>query len=105
MMTGRQVRLRYLVLLGMRWFPVGLVIPVLMLLPLERGLTIAQVGAVAAIQGVTVLLLELPTGGLSDALGRRPVLLAAGVINLASLGLWLVADSVAVFAVVYLLQG
>jgi hypothetical protein len=104
-MTAGQAQFRYLVLLGLRWFPVGLAIPVLMLLPLERGLTIAQVGAVAAIQGITVLFLELPTGGLSDAVGRRPVLLIAGVINLASLGLWVVADSVAVFAVVYLLQG
>ena len=33
------------------------------------------------LQGITVLLLELPTGGLSDAIGRRPVLLLAGVID------------------------
>ena len=104
-MTVGQARFRYLFLLGIRWFPVGLIIPVLVLLPLERGLTIAQVGAVAAVQGVTVLLLELPTGGLSDAVGRRPVLLLAGVVNAVSLGLWVVADSVALFALVYLLQG
>ena len=30
---------------GLRWFPVGLIIPVLVLLPLERGLSIAQVAA------------------------------------------------------------
>ncbi|MBG0566193.1 MFS transporter [Actinoplanes aureus] len=104
-MTVEQARFRYLLLAGLRWFPVGLLIPVMMLLPLERGLTIAQVGAVAAIQGITVLFLELPTGGLSDAVGRRPVLLIAGVVNLASVGLWLVADSVPIFALVYLLQG
>ncbi|WP_328460052.1 MFS transporter [Actinoplanes sp. NBC_00393] len=104
-MTVEQARFRYLLLLGLRWFPVGLMIPVMMLLPLERGLTIAQVGAVAAIQGITVLFLELPTGGLSDAVGRRPVLLIAGVVNLVSLGIWTVADSVGLFAVVYLLQG
>ncbi|MEV6301720.1 MFS transporter [Actinoplanes sp. NPDC051861] len=104
-MTAEQLRLRYLVLLGLRWLPVGLVIPVIVLLPLERGLTVAQVGAVAAVQGFTVLFLELPTGGLSDAVGRRPVLLAAGVINLAALSLWTVADTVSMFAVVYLLQG
>ncbi|MEU4558191.1 MFS transporter [Actinoplanes sp. NPDC023936] len=104
-MTVEQARFRYLFLLGLRWFPVGLTIPVLVLLPLERGLSIAQVGAVAAIQGFTVLVLELPTGGLSDALGRRPVLLIAGVVNLASLAIWSFADSVALFAVVYLLQG
>ncbi|WP_433826180.1 MFS transporter [Actinoplanes sp. CA-015351] len=104
-MTVEQARFRFLLLLGLRWFPVGLTIPVLVLLPLERGLSIAQVGAVAAIQGITVLVLELPTGGLSDAVGRRPVLLIAGVVNIGSLAIWTVAGSVALFAVAYLLQG
>ncbi|WP_229072462.1 MFS transporter [Actinoplanes sp. DH11] len=104
-MTADQARFRFLFLLGLRWFPVGLTIPVVVLLPLERGLSIAQVGAVAAVQGITVLVLELPTGGLSDAVGRRPVLLIAGVVNVAALALWTFADSVALFAVVYLLQG
>ena len=84
-LTETQVRRRFLFLLGLRWFPVGLMIPVLVLLPLERGLTIAQFGAAAAAQGLIVLFLELPTGGLSDAIGRRPVLLLAGLLNLASL--------------------
>ena len=84
-LTVAQARHRFLFLLGLRWFPVGLMVPVFVLLPLERGLTIAQVGAAAAMQGITVLVLELPTGGLSDAIGRRPVLLLAGVINLASM--------------------
>ena len=104
-LTETQVRRRYLFLLGLRWFPVGLMIPVLVLIPLERGLTIAQFGAAAAVQGLTVLVLELPTGGLSDAIGRRPVLLLAGLINLAALAVLSVASSVALFVVVYLLQG
>ncbi|MFD1371623.1 MFS transporter [Actinoplanes sichuanensis] len=85
--------------------PVGLLIPVLVLLPLGRGLSIAQIGAAVAVQGVVVLMLELPTGGLADALGRRPVLLAAGLVNLAALTLFVVADTVALLAVSYLLQG
>ncbi|MBB2942966.1 putative MFS family arabinose efflux permease [Actinoplanes lutulentus] len=104
-MTVEQARFRYLFLLGLRWFPVGLTIPVVVLLPLERGLSIAQVGAVAAIQGITVLVLELPTGGLSDAVGRRPVLLIAGLVNVGALAIWTFADTVALFATVYLLQG
>ncbi len=104
-LTVAQAQKRFLFLLGLRWFPVGLMIPVHVLLPLERGLTIAQLGAVAALQGLLVLFLELPTGGLSDAMGRRPVLLIAGVVNLASLAVLSVADSVALFAVVFALQG
>ena len=52
-----------------------------------------------------MLFLELPTGGLSDALGRRPVLIVASLVGLAALGLLYVADSVAMFAGVTLLQG
>jgi len=98
-------RARFLVLLGLRWLPVGLMIPVTVLLPLDRGLSLAQYGSVAALQGLVVLLLELPTGGLSDAIGRRPVLLLAGVVEIVALSLLTVADSVLIFMVFYLLQG
>lgn len=100
-----QVSRRFLVLLALRWFPVGLLIPVIVLLPLDRGLTLAQYGSAAALQGLTVLLLELPTGGLSDAIGRRPVLLLAGVIELVALSLLTVADTVLLFVVFFVLQG
>ncbi len=104
-LTARQVQRRFLLLHGLRWLPTGLLIPVLVLLPLERGLTLAQYGAAAAVQGIVVLALELPTGGLSDALGRRPVLLMAGVVSLASVALLAVADTVVLFMAAYLLQG
>jgi len=99
------VRTRFLLLLALRWLPVGLMIPVIVLLPLERGLTLAQYGSAAALQGITVMLLELPTGGLSDAIGRRPVLLLAGVINLAALSFLTIADSVPLFVIFFGLQG
>jgi MFS family permease len=82
-----------------------LFIPVFVLLPLERGLSLAQFGVVAAAQGLLVLALELPTGGLADALGRRPVLVLAAAVNLASLGLLAVADSMGLFVVAFALQG
>jgi DHA1 family tetracycline resistance protein-like MFS transporter len=104
-LTPTQIRRRFLLLHGLRWLPTGLLIPVLVLLPLERGLSLAQYGAAAAVQGLVVLALELPTGGLSDALGRRPVLLVACVVNLASLAVLAVADTFVLFMVVYLFQG
>jgi DHA1 family tetracycline resistance protein-like MFS transporter len=104
-LSDTQIQRRFLLLHGLRWLPTGLLIPVLVLLPLERGLTLAQYGAAAAAQGLIVLALELPTGGLSDALGRRPVLLVAGVVNLGSVALLAIADSPALFVAVYLLQG
>jgi MFS family permease len=104
-MNAIGARRRYLFLHGLRWLPTGLIIPILVLLPLDRGLTLAQVGAAGVAQGLIVLVLELPTGGLADAIGRRPVLLAAGVVNLASFGLLAVAGSLPLFAAVFALQG
>ncbi len=104
-LTATQARRRFLWLLALRWLPVGLMIPVTVLLPLDRGLTLAQYGSAAALQGLTVLLLELPTGGLSDAIGRRPVLLLAGVVELVALSLLTVAGSLLIFMIFYLLQG
>ncbi|RIQ14491.1 MFS transporter [Jiangella rhizosphaerae] len=101
----RQARTRYLILLALRWMPSGLLLPVLTLLPLDRGLTLSELGLAAAVQGLVVFVLELPTGGISDALGRRPVLVASGVISLVGIGLIFVADSFALFAVAFAVQG
>src|SRR5450756_2666218 len=67
-----------------RWFPVGLTIGVTTLLVLERGMSLTQLGVILSMQGFVVLGLELPTGGLADAIGRRPVLIASAVVALAS---------------------
>ena len=98
-------RWRYLTLIALRWLPTGLLIPIFVLLPLSRGLSLTEIGIVFSVQGFVVLALELPTGGLSDSLGRRPVLILASVIGLLSLGLIFVADSVAMFAAAMFLQG
>lgn len=104
-LDARTARRRYLILLGLRWLPTGLVIPVTVLLALSRGLSLTQIGLVFSVQGLVVLALELPTGGLSDALGRRPVLILAAIVALMSLALLYVADSVAMFVASMALQG
>src|SRR4051794_10872120 len=104
-LDARSVRTRYLLLVGMRWLPTGLLIPVTVLLALSRGLTLTEIGLVFSLQGLVVLVLELPTGGLSDALGRRPVLILATVVGIVSMALLFIADSVALFAAATILQG
>ena len=107
-MTGldaRTARRRYLILLALRWLPTGLLIPIFVLLPLSRGLSLTEIGIVFSVQGFVVLALELPTGGLSDSLGRRPVLIVASLIGLASLAVFYIADSVLLFAAAMFLQG
>ena len=101
----RSARRRYLILVALRWLPTGLLIPVTVLLALSRGLSLTEIGLVFSIQGLVVLALELPTGGLTDALGRRPILILASLVGLVSLGLLYIADSVALFAASMALQG
>ncbi len=98
-------RRRYLVLIGLRWLPAGLLIPISVLLMLSRGLALVEIGLVFSLQGLVVLALELPTGGLSDAIGRRPVLILAAAIFVLALATLLVADSVALFAAATILMG
>jgi MFS family permease len=104
-LDARSARRRYLTLVALRWLPTGLLIPVTVLLALSRGLSLTEIGLIFSIQGLVVLVLELPTGGLSDSLGRRPILILASIVGLTSLGLLYVADSVPLFAASMALQG
>ncbi len=92
------IRTRFWLLTALRWLPTGLIIPVMALLPLHRGLTIAQMGAAFACQGIVVLALELPTGGFADALGRKPVVLASGCMALLAYVMFVNAESMLAFA-------
>ncbi|MEO6789392.1 MAG: MFS transporter [Ornithinibacter sp.] len=105
LVSARAARRTLLVLTFTRWFPVGLTIGVTTLLPLERGMTLAQIGVIFAMQGFVVLGLELPTGGFADALGRRPVLVASAVVSLVSAVVFVTAQTFAAFVVALLLQG
>ncbi len=96
---------RYLVLTAWRWFPTGLVIPVLVLLLSSRGLSAQTIGALFAGYGITVALLELPTGGLADTVGRRRVLVVAAAVDVVALVGLAVGRDVVVLAAAVLLSG
>lgn len=104
-LTAADLRRRFLLLRATRWLPTGLLIPVIILVMLDRGLTLGQVGLVTAGQGIMVMLLELPTGGLADTLGRRRVLGIAGGVELCAGALLVIADTVWLLLGVWLLQG
>ncbi len=104
-LTAAAARRTLLLLTATRWFPVGLTIGVTTLLTLQRGMTVAQLGVILSMQGFVVLGLELPTGGLADAVGRRPVLLAASLVGLASGLVFINARTFGAFVVALALQG
>lgn len=104
-LAARQAERRLVLLTVTRWLPLGLVFGLTVLLPLERGVSLAEVGVILAVQGVVVLALELPTGGLADTIGRRPVLLIGGALAVVSSIVFVLAEGFWLFAVAMVLQG
>ena len=104
-LTATQARRRLLVLTATRWTPTGLLIGLTVLVMLQRGLSLTEVGVVTSVQGFVVLALELPTGGLADVLGRRPVLVLAALVGTVSAVVVLLAHDVAAFVAAAALQG
>jgi MFS family permease len=88
------VRHRYVWLQALRWLPIGFLAPLLVLFLVDRGLTLGEVGPVLAVYGITTAVLELPTGGLADTIGRRPVLLLSAALNIVFLSMFLTMDGV-----------
>ncbi|MFI6372692.1 MFS transporter [Streptomyces sp. NPDC050546] len=78
----RTVRRRYVTVCVLLWLPPGLGLASMVLLLGERGMSLAAIAGLFAAHSLTVAALELPTGGLSDVVGRRPVLVTAGVLNM-----------------------
>ncbi|MFE2057104.1 MFS transporter, partial [Streptomyces sp. NPDC059446] len=78
-------RRRFVTVSFLFWLPAGLALAPMVLLLTERGLTLAAVAAAYAAHSLTVAVLELPTGGLSDVIGRRKVLAGAGMLNVLAL--------------------
>ncbi|MFE1248128.1 MFS transporter [Streptomyces sp. NPDC058735] len=84
---ARTARRRYVTVCVLLWLPPGLGMASMVLLLGERGLSLGAVAGLFAVHSLTVAALELPTGGLSDVLGRRPVLALAGVLNVGAFAL------------------
>ncbi|MGF0115414.1 MFS transporter [Promicromonospora sp. Marseille-Q5078] len=95
----------FLLLTVTRWFPVGLVVTVTTLIPIERGLTVGQTLTLATVTGLVVFALELPTGGTADAVGRRPMLVASAVVQVLAATTFLLAQEVWSFALAAALMG
>lgn len=95
----------FLLLTLTRWFPVGFVVGIFILLQTNRGLSIAQAMTAAAISGYVCFALELPTSGFADAFGRRAVYVAAAGINVVVGFTYLFAQNFWQFAVAAALMG
>ncbi|MFG1866227.1 MFS transporter [Microbispora bryophytorum] len=96
---------RYAAIEFLTWLPTGLMLAPMVLLMSARGLDIAEIGLVTGAYSVTIVVLELPTGGLADVLGRRPVLAASAVVSVVALVVMALAHSMWPFLVASVLKG
>ena len=104
-LTPSGARRVFLTLTFTRWFPVGLVVGLFTLLPIERGLSVPETLLASSVVGFVVFALELPTSGFADAFGRRPVFVAAAVVNVVAACAYVVAESFWAFVVAAGLTG
>ena len=70
MTTGGLTR-RFILLRALRWLPLGLVLPFLVITPQARGLSIGAIGVVFAVHSAVAIVLEVPSGALADLVERR----------------------------------
>ena len=96
-MSSERLTRNFILLRALRWLPVGLVLPFLILTPVARGLDLGAVGAVFAVHSAVLIILEVPSGALADTFGRRRVLLVGAALTAASLATFAVAQSVLAF--------
>ena len=96
-MTTEGLTRRFVLLRALRWLPVGLVLPFMVITPESRGLSIGEIGAVFAVHSVVAIALEVPSGALADTVGRRRVMLAGAALTVVSLLLFAFAQSLVAF--------
>lgn len=96
MTTGGLTR-RFIFLRALRWLPLGLVLPFLVITPQARGLSLGAIGVVFAVHSAVAIALEVPSGALADLVGRRRVLLGGAALTAVSLLIFAAAESVVAF--------
>lgn len=100
-----RLRRRFALLTFLRWLPIGLQLPLMVLLGDARGLSLATIGIVFLAYTLTCAALELPTGALADVVGRRAVLVASGLLFVLSAGAMAAAQTPEMFVVAAVLGG
>jgi len=84
MNQGKRLLRTYAATQFFQWFSLGLVIPVTVLFQQDRGFSLSQIALVMASFSAVSLILELPTGGLADAVGRKRIYLVSRILAVVS---------------------
>jgi MFS family permease len=105
MRTIKDIQRIYHLAISLFWLATALPIALLVLLAQARGLDLFQVGIVMGLYSLTIVLLEVPTGGLADTIGRKRVAILAYSTILLSGVVLLGAFTFPVFLLGFMLNG
>ena len=94
MKSVKQIQWTYYTVLFLFWFGTALPTALMVLLLQARDMSLFHVGLGMGIYSLTIVLLEVPTGGLADAVGRKKVAVLAYTLMAATMGALLFAFSV-----------
>lgn len=90
---------------SIHWMVIGIMSPIGVLLILSKGISLAQSGIIFSLMSLAVVLCELPSGILSDRIGRKRVYLIAQLLYLLGFLVLLFTDSILLVMAAFSLVG
>lgn len=105
MLEGRDPLRVYIINQFLHWFIIGISFPVLILILLEKGIDLFGAGTVMACYSATTILLELPTGGLADTIGRKKTYLISACFSLLAAAALLISWDLVTAAIALIIYG
>jgi len=105
MQSVKYIQRTYYLIISLFWLATSLPIALFILLAQARGLDLLQIGVTMGIYSLTIVLLEVPTGGLADAVGRKRVTVLAYSCIMVSGAILLLAFSFPIFLLGFALNG
>ncbi|MDF2950315.1 MAG: hypothetical protein K0R07_2366 [Sedimentibacter sp.] len=72
----------YSLIVFLKSFSMGLLIPVLSLVFIDKGASLSNISIIMGVYSLTVVVLELPSGILADVIGRKKVFCLSLIVSL-----------------------
>ena len=101
----KKVLIPYSIIRYCQTFFIGIFLPIITLLQLDKGRSLFDVGITAGIYSGTVLIFELPTGNLADLIGRKVVFILSLMFLTISSIVFIFSDSIIHFGLGFMFFG
>jgi len=105
MNSVKHIQRIYYLIISLFWLAIALPMALNVLFVQSRGIDLFQVGMVMGVYSLTIVLLEVPTGGLADAVGRKRVTIIAYICQAMASCVLLFAFSFPVMLAAFILYG